>query len=63
MRIAVDASKCCGAGQCVLTAPNVFDHSDEGVAFPITPCPAESERAAIQEAIELCPTGAISIID
>lgn len=29
MKITVDEEKCCGAGQCVLIAPEVFDQRDE----------------------------------
>ncbi|GAA0915578.1 hypothetical protein GCM10009574_018210 [Streptomyces asiaticus] len=29
MKITVDEEKCCGAGQCVLIAPEVFDQREE----------------------------------
>ncbi len=29
MRVSVEPEKCCGAGQCVLLAPKVFDQLDE----------------------------------
>ncbi|NEW70776.1 hypothetical protein G4H13_10220 [Streptomyces rapamycinicus] len=28
MKVHVDEAKCCGAGQCVLVAPEVFDQRD-----------------------------------
>ncbi|MEU1167237.1 ferredoxin, partial [Streptomyces sp. NPDC005921] len=29
MRVHVDRTKCCGAGSCVRTAPEVFDQNEE----------------------------------
>ena len=50
MRVAVDQDKCCGAGKCVLLAPEVFDQrEDDGVvvlldeALP-SGCTARSAR-------------------
>ena len=44
MKITVDEAKCCGAGQCVLIAPEVFDQRDEEAAGLSVAC--ESERPA-----------------
>ena len=30
MKVTVDQDKCCGAGQCVLLAPQVFGVSEDG---------------------------------
>jgi len=62
MRIAVDRSKCCGAGQCVMLAPAVFDQDDEGVSFVLEGAEATADPAAVQEAVEACPTGAIAVL-
>lgn len=62
MRITVDESRCCGAGQCVLTAPQVFDQRDEdGVVLLLEPQPAPAEQDAAREAAILCPAGAITV--
>ncbi|WP_019546639.1 ferredoxin [Streptomyces sulphureus] len=60
MRITVDEEKCCGAGQCVLTAPEVFDQRDEdGVVVLLDAEPAAERQDAAQEAAAVCPAGAI----
>src|SRR5690606_41095075 len=62
MRITVDQDKCCGAGQCVLTAPEVFDQSDEdGVVVLLQPEPGEEHHAAVREAAAVCPASAITV--
>ncbi|MEU4832896.1 ferredoxin [Streptosporangium sp. NPDC023615] len=62
MRITVDTGLCCGAGQCVLLAPDVFDQGeDDGIVVLLDPSPAEPLRAAVREAAAVCPTSAISV--
>lgn len=62
MRIEVDEEKCCGAGQCVLTAPEVFDQRDEdGVVVLLEPEPPEERQAPVREAAAICPAAAISL--
>ena len=40
MKITVDEAKCCGAGQCVLIAPEVFDQrEDDGIVELLQPSP------------------------
>ena len=39
MRVIVDVSKCCGAGQCVLLAPKVFDQQESGVVILLDEAP------------------------
>ena len=62
MRISVDQDRCCGAGSCVMTAPEVFDQRDEdGVVVLRTAEPAEHLHAAVREAAHVCPASAISL--
>ena len=62
MRVAVDQEKCCGAGQCVLLAPEVFDQrDDDGVVVLLDPEPASVSHAAVIEAAAVCPASAISL--
>jgi ferredoxin len=64
MRIFVDEDKCCGAGSCVLAAPDVFDQRDEdGVVVLLDAEPAEHLHAAVREAAEVCPAAAINVGD
>ena len=61
MRITIDSDKCCGYGDCVLAAPDVFDLGDDNVAFLLVedPRPDLYEEAAAGAAA--CPVEAIEI--
>ncbi|MEU8845046.1 ferredoxin [Streptomyces sp. NPDC048564] len=62
MKVNVDQGRCCGAGQCVLIAPEVFDQRDEdGIVTLLEPSPAEGLQAAAREAAAVCPASAITI--
>ena len=61
MKVKVDTSKCIGCGNCVaLTESNVFDFNDEGLACPVKEDIPKEYEEVVAEAIEQCPTGAIS---
>ncbi len=62
MRVSVDQDRCCCSGQCVATAPEVFDQSeDDGVVLLIQPEPPAELRAAVRTAAGICPGRAISV--
>ncbi|WP_405581660.1 ferredoxin [Streptomyces sp. NBC_01190] len=62
MNISADTEKCCGAGQCVLAAPEVFDQrEDDGVVIILDPSPGEEHRAGVEEAVQVCPAAALTL--
>ena len=62
LHVSVDREKCCGAGQCVLLAPAVFDQGEnDGIVVLLDPRPAGPLHAAVREAAAVCPTSAISV--
>ncbi|MGI5289208.1 ferredoxin [Nonomuraea polychroma] len=62
MKITVDEVKCCGAGQCVLLAPEVFDQrEDDGIVILLEPEPAADQHALVREAAAVCPAAAIEL--
>ena len=61
MKVHVDADICGGFGTCVGKAPAVFELTDAGYAVVLLPDVPEELEAAVQEAVVLCPTHAISI--
>lgn len=62
MRVTVDQARCCGAGQCVLTAPEVFDQRDEdGIVVLLDAEPADEHHTAVREAAAVCPAAAITV--
>jgi ferredoxin len=63
MRIKADTGVCVGSGQCVLTEPAVFDQDDDGIVVLLTDQPGEQAAARAREAVNLCPSGALSIVE
>jgi ferredoxin len=62
MRIMLDQDSCISSGQCVLSAPDVFDQRDEdGVAVLLTDDPPPHLVAAVERAAQLCPALAIRL--
>lgn len=64
MRIEIDQDVCIGAGQCVMSAMDVFDQRDEdGVAYLLEPDPPQEQWPAVRQAAALCPSGAITVTE
>jgi ferredoxin len=58
--IRVDRTLCMGSGQCSWYAPNTFDQDDETIAIVIDP--QGDPKDAIKNAVDSCPTRALSIV-
>ena len=63
MHVIVDVERCCGAGQCALLAPRVFDQQDDGIVVLLDPAPPPELHAAVREAACVCPGSAIRVED
>ena len=63
MRIDADAGRCVGAGQCVLSAPEIFDQDDNAIVVVVADAPGESARVVAAQAADRCPSGAITVHD
>ncbi|MFD0019848.1 ferredoxin [Streptomyces sp. NPDC058382] len=62
MKITVDEEKCCGAGQCVLIAPEVFDQRDEdGIVILLDAAPPVGRHEEVRESAGVCPAAAIHL--
>ena len=62
MHVIAEIDKCIGAGTCVRVAGRVFTQDeDTGLVEVLVPSPDDSERAAVQSAIKLCPTHALKL--
>ena len=59
MKITVDPDRCCGYGDCVLAAPDLFDLGDDGIAVLLVDDPGEDLRPDAEEAVASCPVEAI----
>ncbi|MFD5193927.1 ferredoxin [Streptomyces sp. NPDC058357] len=59
MKISIDTDNCCGAGQCVLIAPEIFDQDDDGIVILLDPAPSDEMHDAVEDAIAICPADVI----
>ena len=64
MKVTIDQEKCIASGQCVLTAPAVFDQREEdGIVVLLNPSPPGGAGWDAREAATLCPALAITVED
>jgi ferredoxin len=62
MEIRADREVCIGAGNCSLTAPELFDQDEEDDLVRVLRQPQTPEEfEAAREAVEQCPSGALSL--
>ena len=60
IRVEVDRDLCIGSGDCVATAPDVFELDEEGKAIVLDPDGATT--VVVLEAAQNCPVTAIFVI-
>jgi len=61
-RIEADRECCVGAGICALTAPEVFEQDPgDGRVVLLVDRPTGAALDAAREAVDLCPSGALSL--
>jgi ferredoxin len=61
-RVEVDRDRCVGSGACEALAPAVFEVDDDGVLAVLRE-PAEDELPDVREAVQACPTRALTLAD
>lgn len=62
MKVVVDRSKCTGLGICESLAPDFFEVDDNGELVQLKEDVADDELAAVEEAVQGCPTEALRIV-
>ena len=64
MRVRADKDRCCGAGHCVLIAPEIFDQNEhDGTVILLQDKPPGIFHDLVREAADVCPTKAIEITE
>ena len=64
LAVLLDRDRCCSAGQCVGAAPEVFEQDEsEGRVTLLVAEPDPSRAAEVRLAADLCPSGAITLVD
>ncbi|MDV9173293.1 ferredoxin [Streptomyces sp. W16] len=62
--VLLDRERCCSAGQCVGVAPEVFEQDEEeGRVALLVPEPDGRYADEVRFAADLCPSGAITLVD
>ncbi|WP_197377108.1 ferredoxin [Mycolicibacterium baixiangningiae] len=61
MRIEADRDTCISAGNCVMSAPEVFDQDDDGIVVLLADPVPEGEQDHAREAVKLCPATALRV--
>jgi ferredoxin len=63
VRVVVDFDRCKSNALCMGTAPEVFEVRDDNFLYVLQENPPEELRGKVEEAVQGCPTQAISIED
>jgi ferredoxin len=64
VRVAADRDVCIGSGNCVFTAPAVFDQDDdEGLVVLLSANVDVQAAGAVRDAVAHCPSGALRIAE
>jgi len=63
MKVVVNFDECASNAVCMGVAPEIFEVRDDGYLYVLDEHPSEALRPKLQEAVNGCPTGAISILD
>ncbi|WP_232835895.1 ferredoxin [Actinocorallia populi] len=63
VRLHADLDRCRGAGQCVFTAPDLFDQDDvEGKVVILVPSPGPDRLPLADRATVACPNRALTLV-
>jgi ferredoxin len=63
MRVVARRESCCGGGQCVLSAPEVFDQDDSGIVVVLEPRPGPQDEENVRRAVMVCPSGCLAVVE
>jgi ferredoxin len=64
VRVTADRAVCIGSGNCVLSAPAVFDQDDdEGLVVLLTATIGPQDLDAVRDAVAHCPSGALWFVE
>ena len=63
MRITADRDVCIGAGVCVMSTEVVFDQDDDGIVVVLVDEVPDAEHDNARKAVQLCPSGALKLVD
>jgi ferredoxin len=63
VKVHADRDVCIQAGNCVMVADAVFDQDDDGIVVVLVDDIPDAEQDKAREAVKLCPSQALTIVD
>jgi ferredoxin len=63
VKVEADRDVCIQAGNCVMAADAVFDQDDDGIVVVLVDDIPDDEMDHVREAVKLCPSQALRIVD
>ena len=63
MKVQADRDVCIQAGNCVMVADALFDQDDDGIVVVLVDEVTDDEEDRAREAVTLCPSQALRIVD
>jgi ferredoxin len=63
VKVQADRDVCISAGNCVMAAADVFDQDDEGIVVVLVDEVPDGAEENAREAVRLCPSQALRVID
>ena len=61
MKVVVDFDACASTGGCMQVCPEVFEVRSDGYLYILNETPGPELADKVNEAVDLCPTAAISV--
>jgi ferredoxin len=63
IRIGVDRERCVGSGTCEMLAADLFEVGGDGIVAVLRPELDGDDVDAAEDAVQACPTQALSVVD
>jgi ferredoxin len=63
VKVEADRDVCISAGNCVMAAGAVFDQDDDGIVMVLVDEVPHDEEEHARDAVKLCPSQALRVID
>lgn len=63
MKVQADREVCIQAGNCVMVADAIFDQDDDGIVVVLVDEVGDDELDHVREAVKLCPSQALRLVD
>jgi ferredoxin len=63
VKVHADREVCIQAGNCVMVADAIFDQDDDGIVVVLVDDIPDAEQDKAREAVKLCPSQALTIVD